>query len=219
MDAVTDVTIMGVRTSHDIDVLVTLRHVGFDVRWIVECKLWKLPVSKLHVLALREIVADIGADRGILLSEAGFQSGAIEAANLTNVQVTSLAVLEGTARESVFAMRLRKLYERVDACEEAYWEISKDERIARGLRPDVGEGGYSGQFVIDLSHDVLSRATRSRFPIEIGDMAYLLPGLPRTFDNYETVVAVLEPLIDDLETRLARSGQAPPTHPPSSATE
>jgi hypothetical protein len=37
------------------------------------------------VLALRQIVTDVGADRGILLSEKGFQSGAVEAATLTNV--------------------------------------------------------------------------------------------------------------------------------------
>ena len=91
LNAVTDVTVKGVRTSHDLDVLVTSHYVGFDITWLVECKHWKTPVNKLHVLALREIVSDVGADRGILLSESGFQSGAIEAANLTNIQVTSLA--------------------------------------------------------------------------------------------------------------------------------
>ena len=72
LDASTDVTVEGVRTTHDIDVLVKSHHVGFEITWLVECKHWKTPVSKLHVLALREIVADVGADRGILLSEAGF---------------------------------------------------------------------------------------------------------------------------------------------------
>ena len=53
---------------------------GFEVTWIVECKYWQTPVNKLHVLALREIVTDTGADRGILLSESGFQVDAKEAA-------------------------------------------------------------------------------------------------------------------------------------------
>ena len=78
------------RTKHEIDVLVRANFLGFDLTWLIECKQWASPVSKLHVLALREIVADVGADRGILLAEKGFQSGAIEAARLTNVQVTSL---------------------------------------------------------------------------------------------------------------------------------
>lgn len=38
LDAQTDVTIQGVRTTHDVDVLVKSHHVGFDVTWIVECK-------------------------------------------------------------------------------------------------------------------------------------------------------------------------------------
>ncbi|SDW80113.1 restriction endonuclease [Nitrosomonas communis] len=85
LNASTDATIKGVRTSHDVDVLVTSYYVGFEITWVVECKQWKTPVNKLHVLGLREIVSDVGADRGILLSESGFQSGAIEAANLTNI--------------------------------------------------------------------------------------------------------------------------------------
>jgi hypothetical protein len=72
----------------------------------VECKHWKEPVSKLHVLALRAIVTDVGADKGILLSEAGFQSGAIEASNLTNVQVATLADLRRTASDRIGAVRL-----------------------------------------------------------------------------------------------------------------
>ncbi|MBT3627065.1 MAG: restriction endonuclease, partial [Rhodospirillaceae bacterium] len=68
LDASTDVTVKGVRTTHDIDVLVKSEYVGFEIVWIVECKCWKTPVSKSHVLALREIVTDTGADRGILLS-------------------------------------------------------------------------------------------------------------------------------------------------------
>lgn len=82
LDAQTNVTVQGVRTQHDIDVLVKMHHVGFDVTWVIECKHWKSKVSKLHVAGLRTIVQEIGADRGILLCEAGFQSGAIEAAQL-----------------------------------------------------------------------------------------------------------------------------------------
>ena len=97
LDVQTGVRIKGARTHHEIDVLVRSHHVGFEVLWIVECKQWQSRVSKLHVLALRQIVTEVGADRGILVSEAGFQSGATEAAALTNVWVTSLATLRRTA--------------------------------------------------------------------------------------------------------------------------
>lgn len=99
LEASTDITVQGVRTKTMMWMfLLKSHHAGFDIIWIIECKLWKTKVSKLHVLALREIVSDIGADRGILLSETGFQSGTIEAANLTNVQVISLAKVRETAQ-------------------------------------------------------------------------------------------------------------------------
>ena len=140
LDASTDVTVNGVGTKHDIDVLVTMDVAGFEVRWIIECKHWKTAVSKLHVMALREIVADLGADRGIILCEAGFQSGAVEAANLTNVLVTSLAALSVSSKEAIYAARLRELYDRTEACRLRYWDIPKDVRIEKGLRFDIGDG-------------------------------------------------------------------------------
>ncbi len=114
LSASTDVTLSGVRTKHDVDVFVKLVFAGFEATWIIECKYWKTAVTKLHVLALREIVSDLGADRGIILCEAGFQSGAVEAANLTNVQVTSLAALTGASKDAIYAARLRDLYDRTN---------------------------------------------------------------------------------------------------------
>lgn len=114
--AATDVPLQGVRTTHDVDVLVTINMAGLSVRWIVECKHWKTAVNKLHVFALREIVADIGADRGIILCEAGFQSGAVEAANLTNVHVSSLAALRVSSRDTIALFRLRYLFDRAELC-------------------------------------------------------------------------------------------------------
>jgi hypothetical protein len=202
LDVQTDVTVQGARTRHDIDVLVRSHHVGFDVIWIVECKHWTSRVSKLHVLALREIVADVGADRGILLSEAGFQSGAVEAATLTSVHVTSLAEVRTTASNEIMAMRLRELHDRVEACRERYWNIEKETRIEHGLRPDVGIGGYSGVQVIDLAGDLLLRAFRGTYPVESDTPPLLTLGFPRQFATAEEIVSVLEPMIDDLEAKL-----------------
>jgi restriction system protein len=144
LDATTNHSVQGVRTSHDIDVYVRSHHVGFDVVWIVECKHWSTPVTKLHVLALREIVTDLGADRGVLLCETGFQSGALEAATLTNVHATSLSALRGTASAELTAMRLRELFDRAESCGVRYWNIPKGARIEAGLRPGGGSG-YSGR--------------------------------------------------------------------------
>lgn len=203
LEAATDVTVGGVRTNHDIDVLVKSHHGGFDIVWLVECKNWQKPVSKLHVLGLREIVADIGADRGIILSESGFQSGAVEAANLTNVHVTSLQELRITASNDIYSMRFREIYDRTEQCRERYWQIPKAERKEHGLRPEAQEPGYSGARVVDLCNDVLSKAFRGIYPFKNDELAIVMEAaLPTEFKCPREVVEHLEPLILELESKL-----------------
>lgn len=202
--ASTDVTLRGVRTEHDIDVVVDIDMAGFAVRWLVECKHWKSAVTKLHVLALREIVADLGADRGILLCEAGFQSGAIEAANLTNVQVTSLAALSASSKEAIYAFRLRELFDRNETCRIRYWDLPKDVRIANGLRFEVGANQmYSGARVVDASGEILAKAFRGGYPIDVDALQrFAIPSLPERLENHAAVVSALTPLLDELEAKL-----------------
>jgi restriction system protein len=201
--AETDVDLPGVRTNHDIDVVVKSKHVGFEVLWLVECKHWKSPVTKLHVLGLREIVNDLGADRGILLCEAGFQAGAIEAANLTNVQVTSLASLSIETRQDISAMRLRELYDRVERSNDRYWELDEPYRIAVGLRHEVGEMDYSGASVVSFCRELLSRAFRGLYPIETGYLGmFVRQGLASTYPDIHAVVDVVESLTVELEGKL-----------------
>jgi len=202
--------IQGVRTTHAIDVFVKLHYVGFDVVWIVECKHWNSKVTKLHVLALREIVSDIGADRGIFLCEAGFQSGAVEAATLTNVHVKSLADLRGTASADINAMRLRELFDRTEICRQRYWDIPKSKRIECGLRPDVPEGGYSGDHVIELANQLLSKAIRGNYPFDIDSLpavasvqALIMFGGPRQFNSASEIISTVEPMIVELEGKLS----------------
>jgi len=83
----------GIRSKHRIDVWVEGDIQGIHFKWVVECKCWKTNVPKEKVMALMSIVQDLGADRGFLLSEVGFQSGAIHAAEHTNITLTSLADL------------------------------------------------------------------------------------------------------------------------------
>ncbi|MFM0072621.1 restriction endonuclease [Paraburkholderia sediminicola] len=201
LDAQTNVTVHGVRTQHDIDVLVKMHHVGFDITWAIECKHWKSKVSKLHVMGLRSIVQEIGADRGILLCEVGFQSGAIEAAQLTNVVVTSLANVMQSAQKDVYNLRFRELLERIEASRERYWDIPKSVRIDHGLRQEVGDG-YSAFFVLHTADEVMGKAIRGVYPItDLVRFQYLKT--PLVLSSPEEVLAYLEPLIADLESRLA----------------
>ncbi len=206
--AETDVTVQGVRTKHDIDVRVMIDLAGFEITWIVECKHWKIPVNKLHVLALREIVSDLGADRGIILSETGFQNGAVEAANLTNVQVTSLGALAVSSKAALYAARLRDLYDRVETCREKYWNIPKDVRIDKGLRFGIGNKHmYSGARIIDMSSNLLSRTFRGSFPVYCNELLEYHLGtvddMPERLNGPADVIQLLEPLIGELEAKLA----------------
>lgn len=106
-DADEEATVRGARATHKVDVDVRFNRHGVHCRWIVECKLWQRPVEKSHVEALKSIVDDIGADRGILFSERGFQSGAHDAASRTNILLqTSLEEFRKTVQldETRFAL-------------------------------------------------------------------------------------------------------------------
>ena len=90
--------VQGVRTQHKVDVYVKFFRHGIECKWVIECKLWKSNVPKEKVMALKSIVDDIGADKGLILSEKGFQSGAYDAARNSNITlVTSLYDFEKTA--------------------------------------------------------------------------------------------------------------------------
>jgi hypothetical protein len=100
------VHVAGARGEHDVDVWVTFDKFGVNVRWLVECKLWKTAVPKEKVAALYEIAQDVGADRALLFSESGFQAGAIKASANTNVSLTNLAEFESYAEQELYAATL-----------------------------------------------------------------------------------------------------------------
>ena len=64
------------------------------VRLVIECKHWSKRVDKSVVHGLRTVVNDAGAHGGIIVSRAGFQSGAVAAARSTNVQLFTWTDLE-----------------------------------------------------------------------------------------------------------------------------
>jgi hypothetical protein len=165
LTAETNIVLQGVRTSHDVDVVVRSRHAGFEILWLVECKAWKARVPKEKVFALRAIVDDLGADRGFLMAENGYQSGALEAARQTNITLTSLAYLRETLSHDIGMAQLRSLAPRIADCRNRYWAIGKYDRIDHGLRPDVLAFGYSGDHVIQAVEFMLQQAMLDRFPI------------------------------------------------------
>lgn len=199
----TDVNIKGARSSHDVDVLILFKHIGFKVTWIIECKCWNKPVNKLHVLALREIVSDAGADRGIIIGESGFQSGAIEAAHLTNVQVTSLTDLSIQVSNDVFELTLRGLSEKISKCSALYYDIPKEKRIEVGLRQDINPQGYSGGSVILFCQDIFSLAFLDRFPIRPLNLGGALGvQIPDIIHDKKELITFLTPIVEEFEMKI-----------------
>ncbi len=113
-------------TVHRVDVLAERRVAGVDVLWVVECKRWKKRVSKEKVAALKAIVDGVGADRGLLMSEKGFQSGAIRMAKQKNITPSSLSELRTDAAEELLAAQVAVAEKRL---------MSLALRVNRDLRP------------------------------------------------------------------------------------
>jgi Restriction endonuclease len=89
------------------DVSARMMFAGVPVLWIVECKLWNRAVPKEKASVLKDIVNDLGADRGLLMSERGFQSGAVNLAAAKNITLSSLDELRANATEQLMQSRVR----------------------------------------------------------------------------------------------------------------
>jgi len=126
--AVVEKSIEGVRGKHKIDVYVKFRQYGIECVWIIECKYWNQNVSKEKVLALQAIVDDVGADRGVIVSKTGFQSGAIRAAVKTNITLTSLEELEEYIKDAVHERAIKHLELKALNLKRRYFELHKTEK-------------------------------------------------------------------------------------------
>jgi len=111
---------------HAIDVAARRAVAGVDVLWIVECKYRRRRVSMGMVREHRSLVIDLGADRGLLMSESGFQSGAIRTARQKNITLTSLADLRADAADEILAARVAEAEKRL---------MDLALRVNRDLRP------------------------------------------------------------------------------------
>lgn len=168
-DAETNVRVQGVRTCHDVDVFVKTKFLGENITWIVEAKHWKSKVTKAQVLVLRSIVDDIGADRGFIISIAGFQSGAFEAAESTNVKLKTFDELKADTRGLIEAEILKTYYKRLVLLEDRYWSHSKGVRIEYGLRHDVIDYSmqFTGQQLLTTARTAIMAAEERNYPIDL----------------------------------------------------
>jgi hypothetical protein len=80
-------TVRTVRGDVELDVFAEERIHGRAFTVACECKHWKARVPKAVIHSFRTVVSDLGVNVGYIISTGGFQSGAEDAAELTNLQL------------------------------------------------------------------------------------------------------------------------------------
>jgi len=209
LEATTDEPVHGVRTTHSVDVAVRWTHFGLNLLWIIECKHWRRRVSKVHVLALQSIVEQVGADRGLMMCEAGFQTGAEEVARRSNVHLTSLSDLRVSAEYELGMIGLRTLLARVRECRRRYWQLDKLRRIQSGLRPPVGVFGYSVTATLEAVEAHINAGFAGHWPSRSADPTKAVldraVGVRTDAMGPAQLLRDLEPYVLEVERRLAAS--------------
>jgi restriction system protein len=104
LEAQTDYEISLARGTVSVDVLARDASATPPAMYIWECKYWKTSVSKNVVHGFRTVLVDSGAHRGFLISSGGFQSGAYEAAEYSNVELVNWPEFQGLFSERWFHM-------------------------------------------------------------------------------------------------------------------
>jgi len=168
VQAETNKTIRGVRTEHDLDVYVTSKYLGTNIKWVIEAKYWQTKIPKEKVLALRTIVDDIGADKGFIISQVGFQSGAIEACQNTNIQLYTFEEFVTLSKNYIQNEILDTYVRRARLLHIRYFSHKKRIRKDYGLRGELGEVAcFSGAWLLTTVFDVLEEARTQKYPIDL----------------------------------------------------
>ncbi len=171
--AETNKRIKGVRTNHDIDIYVSTPFFVSDLQWLVEAKHWNSKITKLHVLGLRTIVEDIGADRGIIVSKQGFQAGALEASEDTNISLLSFDEIAREARNFSTNTQITEFGNRVQLLLKRYWSHSKRIRVEYNLRHDHGDLMiFSINAKLNQVQKAIELARQGQYPIKFNTGIY-----------------------------------------------
>ena len=169
-----EASVRGVRATHDIDVWVVFERFGLKQKWAVECKFWDKPIPKEKVLALRSIVEDVGADKGILVAESGFQPGAFSAATSTNILLTTLADLRILAEDDLQEIILQSLEKKAISLRERHYNLYEWYELGPGSaaaspRPGVDSEKYIGMSaLLGALDEGFKRVKMDQFPAPIG---------------------------------------------------
>lgn len=217
-DAEVDAKVRGARATHKIDVWITFHRFGLEHIWVIDCKQHKKPISKEKVLTLKGVVDDVGADRGVLIAESGFQPGANNAAKSNNISLLTFKKLRELAKTDLLSALLRKLEEKAEHLFELLHDLfyPEPEPLYSEPRPGVDEEGFfnkAGELAMLIFK--LKQGRMGRFPIIVGatyepqeklivanDLEELVEKAGQTLDKIEKWAKAQEAAIRNLQRRL-----------------
>lgn len=78
-----------VRGSAEVDVHAVRKGQSFNIVILCECKWWNKKVPQSVVHSFRSVMADCGANLGLIITKKGYQKGAWEAAENTNLKIAT----------------------------------------------------------------------------------------------------------------------------------
>lgn len=110
---------------------------------------------------------DIGADKGFIISEVGFQSGALEAAQNTNIVLYTFEELVLNSTNAIQKLILESFSRRIRFLEHKYYAHSKKIRIKYNLKNDFLDYPiqFSGNILIFMVYDAIFAAKNNNYPI------------------------------------------------------
>ena len=95
LQAQTEKNIATARGPVEIDVFATDPSTKPDITYLCECKHWQKRVPKTVIHALRTVVSDYGPNWGFIISSSGFQSGAFNAVQNSNLRLLTWGEFQG----------------------------------------------------------------------------------------------------------------------------
>lgn len=114
-EAKENIPVKGARSKHKIDVLAIFEFGGHKFRIVVECKYWSTRVKKTQVASLLGVLADIGAEKGIIVSKQGFQSGAYRLASYTPIDLLTFGELKNNSERFIEKFKVQTALERIQS--------------------------------------------------------------------------------------------------------
>lgn len=108
-------SIEGARGHHVFDVVVDMTALGLSGTWVIECKDWSRRVEKGIVRSFCEEVENAGADKGVMVSRSGYQSGCSAAVENRNVLLLTSGEFEDSVGVEIAWEQLRLARPRLDA--------------------------------------------------------------------------------------------------------